>query len=103
MLPIPTDVVPIIEAWRTNLSFTERLYVPDLRAGSPQGRSRASPGAELPEMADSSDRGQIGNSAKAGDLSGHAPTLGTDMQVHRAMKDTQQILRHASIRATADV
>jgi integrase len=30
-------------------------------------------------------------------------TLGTDMQDHGTMKDTQQILRHASIRQTADV
>ena len=30
-------------------------------------------------------------------------TLGSDMQDHGTMKDTQQILRHASIRQTADV
>jgi integrase len=30
-------------------------------------------------------------------------TLGTDMQGHGTMKDAQQILRHASIKTTADV
>jgi hypothetical protein len=30
-------------------------------------------------------------------------TLGTDMQGHGTMKDAQQILRHASIRTTAEI
>jgi hypothetical protein len=30
-------------------------------------------------------------------------TLGTDMQEHGTMKDAQQILRHASIKTTAEI
>src|SRR5215510_9047861 len=46
---------------------------------------------------------KLGIPQRASDIRTVATKLGTDLQQHGTMKDAQRILRHASIRTTANV
>src|SRR5438105_2135926 len=54
-------------------------------------------------MENSSDRKQAWYSKELVTFQVMRRTLGTDLQQHGTMKDAQQILRHASIRTTANI
>lgn len=104
-IPIPDDLVPIIEAWRQVCSDTspDALMFPTYGAGERSG-------TQVPRRAKNflkwrihpiADRMNIPR--KLVTFQVMRRTLGTDLQEHGTMKDTQAALRHASIKTTADV
>ena len=104
-IPIPEDVRPIIEAWRSVCKDTssEALMFPTFGRGSRTGE-------QVPRNAKNFLRWRIhpiaqrlGIPRKLVTFQVMRRTLGTDLQQHGSMKDAQRILRHASIRTTANI
>jgi integrase len=104
-VPIPDDIVPIIEAWRQACSDTspDALMFPTYGTGERVGK-------QVPRRAKNflkwriypvTDRLKIPR--KLVTFQVMRRTLGTDMQRHGTMKDAQAALRHASIKTTANV
>jgi integrase len=104
-VPIPDDIIPIVEAWRRICpdSSLEALMFPTF------GRKERG-GQKVPRRAKNflkwriypiADRLKIPR--KVVTFQVMRRTLGTDLQKHGTMKDAQGALRHASIRTTADV
>ncbi len=104
-VPIPDDIMPIVETWRRLCpdSSPEALMFPtfgrDERKGQKVPRRaknflkwRIYPIADRLKM----PRGLVTFQVMR-------RTLGTDLQKHGTMKDAQSVLRHASIKTTADV
>jgi len=104
-VPIPKDVLPIIEAWRRVCPdpSPEALMFPTFgrRHRKRQAVPRQAKNFMKSRIHPIADRLGIPRSLVTFQVMRR--TLGTDMQDHGTMKDTQQILRHASIRQTADV
>jgi integrase len=104
-VPIPKDVIPIIEAWRRVCPdpSPEALMFPTFgrRNRKRQAVPRQAKNFMQSRIHPIADRLGIPRSLVTFQVMRR--TLGTDMQDHGTMKDTQQILRHASIRQTADV
>jgi integrase len=104
-IPIPDDIAPIIEAWRQvcpDIS-PDGLMFPTYGTGERTGK-------QVPRRAKNflkwrihpiADRLKIPR--KLVTFQVMRRTLGTDLQKHGTMKDTQSALRHASIKTTADV
>jgi integrase len=104
-VPIPDDIIPIIEAWR--------LACPD---SSPEalmfatfGRAERK-GQKVPRRAKNFLKWRVYSIAdklkiprKLVTFQVMRRTLGTDLQKHGTLKDAQGVLRHASIKTTADV
>lgn len=104
-IPIPEDIRPIIEAWKSVCKDTS----PDALMFATFGRGKRT-GSRVPRSAKNFLRWRIhpiaeklGIPKKLVTFQVMRRTLGTDMQQHGSMKDTQQILRHASIRTTANI
>jgi integrase len=104
-IPIPEDVRPLIEAWRRICKDTspEALMFPTFGRGSRTGE-------QVPRNAKNFLRWRIhpiaqrlGIPRKLVTFQVMRRTLGTDLQQHGSMKDAQRILRHASIRTTANI
>jgi integrase len=107
-IPIPADIRPIIESWRQLCPDTsaEALMFPTYDRNSRSGVR----GRSVPRQAKNflkwriwpiADR--LGIPRRLVTFQVMRRTLGTDLQRYGTMKDAQQILRHASIRTTANV
>lgn len=104
-IPIPEDIQPIIEAWRD--------ICPDVSPEAlmfPTSGRESRTGESVPRHAKNFLRWRIHPIAQKLGIPRELVTfqvmrrtLGTDMQQHGSMKDAQQILRHASIRTTANI
>jgi len=108
-VPIPEDIRPVIEVWRHLCPDTspEALMFPTYGRRS---RTGTRSGKSVPRQAKNflkwriwpiADR--LGIPRKLVTFQVMRRMLGTDLQRHVTMKDAQQILRHASIRTTANV
>src|SRR5262249_22859224 len=104
-VPIPDDIIPIVEAWRRVCPDTspEALMLPTF------GRDERK-GENVPRRAKNFLKWRIYPIAdklkiprKLVTFQVMRRTLGTDLQKHGTMKDAQGALRHASIKTTADV
>jgi integrase len=104
-VPIPDDIIPIVEAWRRECtdSSPEALMFPTF------GRAERK-GHKVPRRAKNFLKWRIYPIAdklkiprKLVTFQVMRRTLGTDLQKHGTMKDAQGALRHASIKTTADV
>jgi integrase len=104
-IPIPDDIIPVVEAWRQLCPDTsaEALMFPTF------GRKKRK-GQKVPRRAKNflkwriyaiADRLKIPRELVTFQVMRR--TLGTDLQKHGTMKDAQGALRHASIKTTADV
>ncbi len=104
-VPIPDDIMPIVETWRRLCpdSSPEALMFPTF------GRDERK-GQKVPRRAKNflkwriypiADRLKIPRGLVTFQVMRR--TLGTDLQKHGTMKDAQSVLRHASIKTTADV
>lgn len=101
-IPIPEAIRPVIEAWRRACKDTS----PEALMFSTSGRK----GKKVPRHPKNFLKWRIHPiSVKLGipkelvTFQVMRRTLGTDLQQHGTMKDAQRILRHASIRTTANV
>ncbi len=79
----------------------ERLFargsnVPNVRTGGKEGAVGAALGEELPPLAHPSNRRSLGIPDRLVTFQVMRRTLETDMQQHGTLKDTQDMLRHAS-------
>ena len=103
-VPIPDDIIPIVEAWRQ--------LCPDTSAGalmfSTFGRKKRK-GQKVPRQAKNFLKWRIYPIADRLEIPRELVTfpvmrrtLGTDLRKHGTMKDAQGALRHASIKTTAD-
>jgi integrase len=104
-IPVPAQVRPVIEAWRKASPDTS----PDALMFPTFGRGKRL-GQPVPRSGKNFLRCRIRPVARKLGIPDHLitfqvmrRTLGTDMQMHGTLKDTQSILRHASIKTTGDV
>jgi integrase len=108
-VPVPEDIRPVLEAWRQMCPDVspDALMFPTFGRRSRHGTRS---GKNVPRQAKNflkwriwpiADR--LGIPRKLVTFQVMRRTLGTDLQRHGTMKDAQQILRHASIRTTANV
>jgi integrase len=104
-VPIPDDIIPIVETWRRECgdSSPEALMFPTFGRAEHKGR-------KVPRRAKNFLKWRIYPIAdklkiprKLVTFQVMRRTLGTDLQKHGTMKDAQGALRHASIKTTADV
>ena len=104
-VPIPDDIIPIVEEWRELCPDVspDALMFPTYGAGERKGK-------QVPRRAKNFLRWRIYPIAdrlkiprKLVTFQVMRRTLGTDLQNHGTMKDAQGALRHASIKTTADV
>jgi hypothetical protein len=101
-IPIPEAIRPVIEAWRKVCKDTS----PEALMFSTSGRKRK----KVPRQPKNFLTWRIhpiaiklGIPKELVTFQVMRRTLGTDLQLHGTMKDAQRILRHASIRTTANV
>lgn len=104
-VPLPMDVRPVIEAWKSVCPDTS----PDALMFPTFGRGRRT-GMTVPFHSKNFLRCKIGPIAEKLGIPKSLVTfqvmrrtLGTDMQGFGTLKDAQMVLRHASIKTTADV
>lgn len=104
-VPLPEDIRPVIEAWKKVCEDTS----PDALMFPTFGRGRRT-GKKVPFHSKNFLRCKIAPIAeklsiprKLVTFQVMRRTLGTDMQGHGSLKDTQMVLRHASIKTTGDI
>jgi len=104
-IPIPEDVIPIIEAWRLVSKDTspDALMFPTFGRGLRTRQAVPRQGKNFLKWRIHPIADKLGIPRKLVTFQVMRRTLGTDMQGHGTMKDTQQILRHSSIRTTAEI
>jgi len=104
-IPIPDDVIPIIEAWRSVSKNTspDALMFPTFGRGIRKGEVVPRQGRNFLKWKIHPIADKLGIPRKLVTFQVMRRTLGTDMQGHGTMKDAQQILRHASIKTTAEI
>jgi len=104
-IPIPEDVIPIIEAWRSVSKNTapDALMFPTFGRGMRKGEVVPRQGRNFLKWRIYPIADKLGIPRKLVTFQVMRRTLGTDMQGHGTMKDAQQILRHASIKTTAEI
>jgi integrase len=104
-IPIPEDVIPIIEAWRSVSKNTspDALMFPTFGRGIRKGEVVPRHGRNFLKWRIHPLADKLGIPRKLVTFQVMRRTLGTDMQGHGTMKDAQQILRHASIKTTAEI
>ena len=104
-IPVPDQVRPVIEAWRAvcNDVSPDALMFPTFGRGKRKGQA-------VPRWAKNFLRWRISPIAQKLGIPDRLitfqvmrRTLGTDMQKHGTLKDTQSMLRHASIQTTGDM
>ena len=104
-IPIPDDVIPIIEAWRSVSKDTspDALMFPTFGRGLQAGKVVPQDAGNFLIWRIHPIAEKLGIPKKLVTFQVMRRTLGTDMQGHGTMKDAQQILRHASIKTTAEI
>jgi integrase len=104
-IPIPEDVIPIIDAWRSVAKNTtpDALMFPTFGRGKRKGEVVPRQGRNFLKWRIHPISDKLGIPRKLVTFQVMRRTLGTDMQGHGTMKDAQQILRHASIKTTAEI
>ena len=102
---VPEQVRPIIEAWKKIASDTspDALMFPTFGRGKRKGQAVPRWGKNFLTWRIRPIARELGIPDKLVTFQVMRRTLGTDMQQHGTLKDTQGILRHASIRTTGDV
>jgi integrase len=104
-IPAPELVRPVIEAWRSicNDSSPETLMFPTFGRGKRKGQVVPRSSRNFLEWRIRPIARKLGIPDRLVTFQVMRRTLGTDMQKHGTLKDTQSILRHASIQTTGDV
>jgi integrase len=104
-IPIPEDVIPIIEAWRAVSKDTspDALMFPTFGRGKRKGEVVPRQGRNFLKWRIHPIAETLGIPKKLVTFQVMRRTLGTDLQEHGTMKDAQQIMRHASIKTTAEI
>jgi len=102
---VPELVRPVIEAWRRICSDSspEALMFPTFGCGKRKGQAVPRSGRNFLEWRIRPIARKLGIPDRLVTFQVMRRTLGTDMQKHGTLKDTQSILRHASIQTTGDV
>ena len=98
-------MIPIIEAWRKVSKNTSpnALMFPTFGRGGRKGQVVPRHGRNFLKWRIHPIADKLGIPRKLVTFQVMRRTLGTDMQGHGTMKDAQQILRHASIKTTAEI
>ena len=104
-IPVPQQVRPVIEAWRmlSKDSAPEALMFPTFGRGERKGQAVPRCGKNFLRLRIRPIARNLGIPDRLVTLQAMRRTLGTDMQQHGTLKDTQGMLRHASIKTTGDV
>jgi integrase len=104
-IPVPEQVRPVIEAWRrlSKDSSPEALMFPTFGRGERKGQAVPRWGKNFLKWRVRSVARTLGIPDRLVTFQVMRRTLGTDMQQHGTLKDTQGMLRHASIKTTGDV
>jgi integrase len=104
-IPVPELVRPVIEAWRRICSDAspEALMFPTFGRGKRKGQAVPRSSRNFLEWRIRPVARKLGIPDRLVTFQVLRRTLGTDMQKHGTLKDTQSILRHASIQTTGDV
>jgi integrase len=104
-IAVPEQVRPIIEAWRVICSDSspDALMFPTFGRGKRKGQAVPRWGKNFLTWRVRPIARKLGIPDRLVTFQVMRRTLGTDMQKHGSLKDTQGILRHASIRTTGDV
>jgi integrase len=104
-IPVPEQVRPVIEAWRSicNDTSPEALMFPTFGRGERKGQAVPRWGKNFLKWRISPIAKKLGIPDRLVTFQVMRRTLGTDMQEHGTLKDTQSMLRHASIQTTGDV
>jgi integrase len=104
-IPVPEQVRPVIEAWRrlSKNSSPEALMFPTFGRGERKGQAVPRWGKNFLKWRIRPVAQKLGIPDRLVTFQVMRRTLGTDMQHHGTLKDTQGMLRHASIKTTGDV
>jgi integrase len=104
-IPVPEQVRPVIEAWRSLCkdSSPEALMFQTFGRGARKGRAVPRWGKNFLAWRLRPIARRLGIANRLMTFQVMRRTLGTDMQKHGTLKDAQGVLRHASIKTTGDV
>jgi integrase len=104
-IPVPEQVRPVIEAWRKACKdpSPEALMFPTFGRGKRKGQPVPRWGKNFLTWRIRPIARNLGIPDRLVTFQVMRRTLGTDMQSHGTLKDTQSVLRHASIQTTGDV
>lgn len=104
-IPVPEPVRVVIEAWRRLCkdSSPEALMFPTFGRGNRKGQAVPRWGKNFLTWRVRPVARRLGIPDRLTTFQVMRRTLGTDMQKHGTLKDTQGALRHASIKTTGDV
>jgi integrase len=104
-IPVPEQVRPVIEAWRKICkdSSPDALIFPTFGRGVRKGQAVPRWGKNFLTWRIRPVARELGIPDRLITFQVMRRTLGTDMQSHGTLKDTQSVLRHASIQTTGDV
>ena len=103
-IPVPEQVRPIIERWKQLCidPSPEALMFPTFGRGERKGQAVPRWGKNFLRWRVRPIARKLGIPDRLVTFQVMRRTLGTDMQQHGTLKDTQSLLRHASIRTTGD-
>jgi integrase len=104
-IPVPEPVRPVIEAWRRICkdSSPEALMFPTFGRGDRKGQAVPRDGKNFLRCRIRPVSRRLGIPDRLVTFQVMRRTMGTDMQHHGTLKDTQGALRHARIKTTGDV
>jgi len=104
-IPVPEQVRPVLENWRQECSdpSPEALMFPTFGRGERKGQAVPRWGKNFLRWRVRPIARRLGIPESLVTFQVMRRTLGTDLQSHGTLKDAQAILRHASIKTTADV
>ena len=104
-VPLPEDIRPVIEAWKKVCKDTspDALMFPTFGRGRRTGKKVPFHSKNFLRCKIAPIAEKLGIPRKLVTFQVMRRTLGTDMQGHGSLKDTQMVLRHASIKTTGDV
>lgn len=104
-ITVPEQVRPVIEAWRKVCkdSSPEALMFSTFGRGKRKGQAVPRWGKNFLRWRIRPVARKLGIPDRLVTFQVMRRTLGTDMQSHGTLKDTQSVLRHASIKTTGDV
>jgi len=104
-ISVPAQVRPVIEAWKAICPdpSPEALMFPTFGRGKRKGQAVPRWGKNFLKWRIRPIARKFGIPDRLVTFQVMRRTLGTDMQHHGTLKDTQGILRHASIRTTGDI
>jgi integrase len=102
---VPEPVKLVIEAWKAVCKDTlpEALMFPTFGRGKRKGQAVPRWGKNFLVWRVRPFVRKLGIPDRLVTFQVMRPTLGTDLQHHGSLKDTQSVLRHASIKTTGDV